>query len=169
MIAPTWDGLPVSPEPPYGATVVVFRPGIDGPELLLLHRAHEGPEYEGDWAWTPPAGARLPGEPIEACARRELLEEAGLDLDVAPTACGTVEWPVFVVEVPSDTSVTLDAEHDRFEWVPCPVALERCRPDRALLPLQSAVRLIQRDSVGRALKSTSSAATRPGPAPSGAA
>ena|SRR5688572_1650857 len=143
MIVRTWDGLPVSPEPPYGATVVVFRQTVDGPELLMLHRAHEGPEYEGDWAWTPPAGSRLPGEPIEMCARRELFEEAGLDLDVTRTECGTAEWPVFVVEVPSDTTVTLDAEHDRFEWIPCLAAFERCRPDRALLPLQSAVRLIQ--------------------------
>ena len=144
MITRTWDGLPISPDPPFGATIVVFRRATDGLELLLLHRAHHGPEYEGDWAWTPPAGSRLPGEPIEACARRELLEESGLDLDITPTDCGTAAWPVFVVEVPYETPVTLDAEHDRFEWVPCPVALERCRPDRALLPLQSAVRLIER-------------------------
>ena len=144
MMTRTWDGLPVSPDPPYGVTIVVFRQAADGLQLLLLHRAHEGPEYEGDWAWTPPAGSRLPGELIGVCARRELLEEAGLALDVTPTECGTAEWPVFVVEVPYDTVVTLDAEHDRFEWVACPVALERCRPDRALLPLQSTVRLIER-------------------------
>ena len=144
MTATTWDGLPISPEPPYGATVVVFRRAAAGLELLLLHRAHEGPEYEGDWAWTPPAGSRLPGEPIEACARREILEETGLDLDLEPTACGTDEWPVFMVEVLADTTVTLDAEHDRFEWVPCPVALERCRPDRALLPLKAVVRFMER-------------------------
>jgi 8-oxo-dGTP pyrophosphatase MutT (NUDIX family) len=143
MTARTWDGLPISPVPPYGATIVVYRAGPAGLELLLLHRAHEGTEYEGDWAWTPPAGSRLPDEPIEACARRELLEEAGLDVELTATECGTDTWPVFVVEVPRDTEVTLDAEHDRFEWVPCPVALERCRPDRVLLPLQSAVRLIQ--------------------------
>jgi 8-oxo-dGTP pyrophosphatase MutT (NUDIX family) len=143
MIRSTWDRLPVSPEPPYGTTVVVFRRAADGPELLLLHRAHEGPDYEGDWAWTPQAGARLPGEPIEACARRELLEEAGLDLEVTPTGLGSADWPVFVVEVAPETPVTLDAEHDRYEWVSCLADLSRCRPDRAFLPLQAAVGLIQ--------------------------
>ena len=76
----TWDGLPISEEPPFGATVVVYRHNGARLEILLLHRAHHGPDYVGDWAWTPPAGSRLPDEPIEACARRELLEETGLDL-----------------------------------------------------------------------------------------
>ncbi len=142
MIRTTWDGLPVSPDPPFGATVVVFRQAAAGPELLLLHRAHHGPEYEGDWAWTPPAGSRLPGEPIEMCASRELLEEAGLILDLTFTACGTAEWPVYVTEAQPDAEVVLDAEHDRFEWVACSVAFDRCRPDRALLPLQAAVKWI---------------------------
>jgi 8-oxo-dGTP pyrophosphatase MutT (NUDIX family) len=144
MITTTWDGLPVSPEPPYGATVVVFRQGPDGAELLMLHRTHHGPDYEGDWAWTPPAGSRLPGEPIELCARRELLEEAGLEMEIRPTTCGTAEWPVYIAEVPYDTVVTLDAEHDRYVWVSSDDALVRCRPDRALVPLQAVVRQIQR-------------------------
>ena len=94
----TWDGLPVSAERPHGVTVVVYRWTEQGLQVLLLHRAHRGPDYEGDWAWTPPAGARLPGEPVEACARRELREEAGLVLDVRPTACGTADWAVYVAE-----------------------------------------------------------------------
>lgn len=138
----TWDGLPISREPPYGATIVVFRRAGDALELLMLHRAHHGPDYEGDWAWTPPAGSRLPGEPIEVCARRELLEESGLDLPLEPTACGTAEWSVYVAEAPADAQVTLDAEHDRYVWLPCQDALPRCRPDRAAVPLQAAVRLI---------------------------
>jgi 8-oxo-dGTP pyrophosphatase MutT (NUDIX family) len=145
MTTTTWDGLPVSREPPYGATVVVFRRAADGVELLLLHRAIEGPDYAGDWAWTPPAGARLPGEPIERCARRELREEAGLDLEVTRTECGSVDWPLFLVEVPPDAEVTLDAEHDRYEWVSCQDALGRCRPDRARGPLRSAVQVIRRE------------------------
>jgi 8-oxo-dGTP pyrophosphatase MutT (NUDIX family) len=138
----TWDGLPISPDPPFGATIVVFRRAADGPELLLLHRAHHGPEYEGDWAWTPPAGSRLPGEPIEACARRELLEETGLALDLTPTECGTAEWCLYLAEATLDADVLLDAEHDRYEWVACSVAFDRCRPDRALLPLRSAAERI---------------------------
>ena len=73
----TWDGLPISDEPPFGATVVVFRVRDDRFDVRMLHRAHHGPDYTGDWAWTPPAGARLPGELVEDCARRELRETRG--------------------------------------------------------------------------------------------
>jgi 8-oxo-dGTP pyrophosphatase MutT (NUDIX family) len=78
----TWDGLPASPEPPYAACVVVWRWAPPGaPEFLVLHRlAPGGPGFEGDWAWTPPSGARLPGEPPDEAAKRELLEETGLRL-----------------------------------------------------------------------------------------
>ena len=138
----TWDGLPISREPPYGASVVVFRRVAGALELLMLHRAHHGPEYEGDWAWTPPSGARLPGEPIEVCARRELLEESGLDLEIEPTACGTAEWHVFVAEAPAVAQVVLDGEHDRHVWVTCDDAVGRCRPDLASVPLQAAVTLL---------------------------
>ncbi|MGH2371606.1 MAG: NUDIX domain-containing protein, partial [Chloroflexota bacterium] len=101
----TWDGLPISDEVPHGATVVVFRRLTGGTEFLLLHRAHNGPAYEGDWAWTPPSGARFPGEPIAVCARRELREEAGLELDVVPADCGTPSWQVYVAEAPPEACV----------------------------------------------------------------
>src|SRR5689334_8450153 len=104
----TWDGLPIAQEPPFGAVVVVFRDGGSGCELLLLHRAHSGPDYSGDWAWTPPSGARLPGEPIEACARRELGEETGLSLQLTHTDCGSEDWPVYIAEAPLDAHVVLD-------------------------------------------------------------
>src|SRR5215469_18151217 len=75
----TWDGLPVAPDEPYGAAVVVRRPGPspDRAEYLVLHRAHRGPGYEGDWAWTPPSGSRQPGESVLPGAIRELAEETG--------------------------------------------------------------------------------------------
>jgi 8-oxo-dGTP pyrophosphatase MutT (NUDIX family) len=135
----TWDGLPISAEPPFGASVVVFRAGQDQLEVLMLHRAHLGPEYAGDWAWTPPAGARMPGEPIEDCARRELREETGLDLTLEPTACGTPDWLLHLAEAPPDAMVRSDAEHDRFEWVPAASASERCSPDLARIPLIAAL------------------------------
>lgn len=140
----TWDGLPVSRERPHGVTVVVFRPGPAGTELLMLHRVHQGPEYEGDWAWTPPAGARLPGEPVEECARRELLEESGLTLNLEPTDCGTEDWWVYLAEAACDARVVLDAEHDRFAWLSCRQAIERCRPARACGPLRAAVQIVER-------------------------
>ena len=71
----TWDGLPVAREAPYGASVVVRR---EDSAYLVLHRAVNGAEYVGDWAWTPPAGSRQPGESVYAATLRELAEETGL-------------------------------------------------------------------------------------------
>ena len=126
----TWDGQPIAEEPPYGATVVVYRAAQTGMQFLLLHRAHRGPDYEGEWAWTPPAGARRPGEPVEACAERELHEESGLTSPITVVDVGE-DWAVFCAEVESDAAVVLhDDEHDRFEWVPLDVVASRCRPKR---------------------------------------
>jgi 8-oxo-dGTP pyrophosphatase MutT (NUDIX family) len=138
----TWDGLHVSQEPPFGAAVVVVRTGPAGRELLLLHRAHHGATYAGDWAWTPPSGARLPDESIELCARRELREESGLALALIPTNCGSPEWPVFLTEAPYDARVVLDAEHDRFEWVSMHDAAQRCLPDVVGRSIAAAVALV---------------------------
>jgi 8-oxo-dGTP pyrophosphatase MutT (NUDIX family) len=125
----TWDGHPVSPEKPYGASIVVWRRASDGREFLILHRTHAGgPEFEGDWAWTPPSGARFPGELLEDAARRELAEEASLELPLELTGLGNDEWAVFVAEAPADALVVLDEEHDRFAWVSAAEAAARCRP-----------------------------------------
>jgi 8-oxo-dGTP pyrophosphatase MutT (NUDIX family) len=124
----TADGSPVSREPPYGVTVVVSRPAAGAREYLLLHRAHRGSAYEGDWAWGPPAGARLPGEAVDECARRELLEETGLLLQPAPHPSGSAEWPVYVAVAPAGAAVRLSGEHDRHAWLPLEEAAGRCRP-----------------------------------------
>src|SRR4051794_25198852 len=124
----TWDGLPVSREAPFGACVVVWRSGRRGPELLLLHRGHRGPAYEGDWAWTPPSGARLPGEAIEACAERELFEETGLRLALRESDGGSSQWQLFVAEAPAGADIRLDAEHDAYRWVPAEEAAVCCQP-----------------------------------------
>lgn len=126
----TWDGLPVADDWPHGATVVVWRRLPDNAiELLLLHRAHHGPDYSGDWAWTPPAGSRFPGEDVDACAARELHEEAGLELPMTrferdPT------WATYVAEAPANAVVTMhDREHDQFRWVDVETALALVKPD----------------------------------------
>jgi 8-oxo-dGTP pyrophosphatase MutT (NUDIX family)/RimJ/RimL family protein N-acetyltransferase len=126
MVDTTWDGLPIAADWPNGATVVVRR--SDG-HMLLLHRAHHGPDFDGDWAWTPPAGARHPGEPILVSALRELAEEAGLtDVPITPVELSTV-WGLFAAEVEQDTAVTLvDVEHDQYRWVRPADALAMCRP-----------------------------------------
>jgi 8-oxo-dGTP pyrophosphatase MutT (NUDIX family) len=130
-MATTWDGLPVSPEPPYGCAVIVYRQGAAGRELLMLHRAHHGADYEGDWAWTPPSGARLPGEVLDDCAQRELREETGLSLPLHATACGTPDWYAYWAEAQHDAVIVLDAEHDRYVWMPPDEAVQRCAPDAA--------------------------------------
>ena len=124
----TYDGQPVAEDDPRATTVVVRRPGTAGWEYLLLHRAHEGPDYAGDWAWTAPAGARLPGEPVEPAALRELAEESG----IVETAIWAVDLSgacaVFAAEVDPDTAVALHDEHDRFEWLTADEAVARILP-----------------------------------------
>jgi RimJ/RimL family protein N-acetyltransferase len=135
--ARTWDGLERAMDDPHGSTIVVRRRHpTEGLQFLLLHRAVEGTGYEGDWAWTAPAGCRLPGEPVYRGALRELAEEAGLDgydvwaVDVSASAVDGYQWAVFALDVPADTDVHLtDPEHDRFEWLSGGEALRRVRPD----------------------------------------
>lgn len=130
----THDGLPVAQDPPRGATVIVHRRGAQGLELLILRRAHTGPasdsepHHAGDWTWTPPAGCRLPSEPVGLCAQRELLEETGLVLPLRLTAAGSPHWRVFTAIARPDARVVLDDEHDAYEWVGLDEALRRCRP-----------------------------------------
>jgi 8-oxo-dGTP pyrophosphatase MutT (NUDIX family) len=132
----TYDGVPVAQERPFGASVIVYRQAEGGLELLLLHRAHGGPDFEGDWAWTPPAGARQPGEEPDAAAARELLEETGLRLPMRRICDGSGDWLVYAAEAAGDCSVVLDAEHDRFEWVPAERAPARCRPEQVAWQLR---------------------------------
>jgi 8-oxo-dGTP pyrophosphatase MutT (NUDIX family) len=124
----TWDGLPVADESPYASCVVVWRDGGAGREFLVLHRAHFGPDFAGDWAWTPPSGARLPGEHPDAAAVRELREETGLELALVP-----IEWPnpevaLYVAEAPREAEVALDPEHDAHRWLRLDAAVALCLP-----------------------------------------
>jgi 8-oxo-dGTP pyrophosphatase MutT (NUDIX family) len=125
----TWDGEPVSRERPHGATVVVAARSPEGWRYVLLHRGHHGPDFEDDWAWTPPSGSRKPGEDVAACAARELREETGLVAGPQSVLTSDTDWAVFALEVPWGTAIAVDGtEHDRFEWVTYADALDRCRP-----------------------------------------
>lgn len=127
----TWDGLPVARERPYACAVVVWRQAGEGREFLLLHRvAHGGADDEGEWAWTPPSGARQPGEAPDTAATRELQEEIGLTLPLTPLldASASEDVVLYVAQAPQDAEVVLDDEHDRFVWLPLEEALPKCLP-----------------------------------------
>jgi 8-oxo-dGTP pyrophosphatase MutT (NUDIX family) len=127
----TWDGLPIAPEQPHGAAVIVRRPAAaDMHEFLILHRAHHGPEYAGDWAWTPPSGSRQPGESVLVSALRELTEESGLSAVAADLAALDLggPWVRFRLDVPAGAQARLDHEHDAFAWLPAAEAIARCQP-----------------------------------------
>jgi aminoglycoside 6'-N-acetyltransferase len=123
----TWDGTPIASEDPRGSTVVVRRPADAGWEYLLLHRTHHGPDDAGDWACTPPAGCRQPGEPVLAGAVRALAEEVGIEATPWPVDLSG-RWVTWALAVPRNTPVVLDAEHDRSEWVSVSEAIARIRP-----------------------------------------
>jgi 8-oxo-dGTP pyrophosphatase MutT (NUDIX family) len=162
----TWDGLPVAPEPPFAASVVVWREGAGGRAFLLLHRlAPGGPAYQGDWAWTPPSGARLPGEEPDDAARRELTEETGLMLEIVPArgASASADVALYVARAAAGDAVVLDAEHDRFEWLSLDDAIERCAPAVVAQGLASAAAWLEATSHGhsRAAHSRHEAGTHP--------
>ena len=135
----TLDGLPISRSKPYGAMVVIHRRSPAGREFLALHRAAQGPDHEGDWAWTPPSGARLPDEPVEQCARRELVEETGLELSLQRLPMPAEDWAVFVAEASAEAQVVLDAEHDRFAWLTTDELLQRCAPAHVTEQIRHAI------------------------------
>jgi 8-oxo-dGTP pyrophosphatase MutT (NUDIX family) len=142
----TWDGSPVARERPYACAVVVWRQAANGREFLLLHRlAPGGADFEGEWAWTPPAGARQPGETPAAAATRELEEEIGLTLPVTPLleVSASEDVALYVAQAPQDAEVVLDDEHDRFVWLPLEDALPKCLPPAVASGLANAAAWIE--------------------------
>jgi len=62
------------PRPALTVDIVLIKERRDGPEILLIQRGH--PPFAGHWAL--PGGFVDENEPLEAAARRELFEEAGV-------------------------------------------------------------------------------------------
>ena len=142
----TWDGLPIARERPYACAVVVWRQGAEGIEFLLLHRlAPGGADYEGEWAWTPPSGARQPGEALDAAAARELEEEIGLTLPLTRLldASASEDVALYVAQAPQDARIVLDDEHDRFVWLPLEEALPKCLPPAVASGLANAAAWVE--------------------------
>ena len=127
-----------------GAVMVVYRRTAAGSlEYLVLHRAHSGPDYDGDWAWGPPSGQREPGESVVECAKRELMEETGLRLELLPCDAGTAAWPAYLAEAPPDVEITISPEHDRYRWVPFADAVALTTPDVVRVQVERAGRLLE--------------------------
>ncbi len=136
------DETGMSPDPPYGATVVVYRRAQGQVEFLLLHRDPRDPDFAEEWSWGSPAGGRHPGEPPDRCAARELFEETGLRLQVRETDAGSPEWCVYVAEAPTDAPVVLSHEHDAYRWLPLAEALAHATPEVVRASLARAARHI---------------------------
>lgn len=60
--------------------IVVAAAVVERDGALLLTRRLDGTHLAGTWEF--PGGKCEDGEPLEACLRRELLEELGVDADV---------------------------------------------------------------------------------------
>ena len=75
-------------KPTLTTDVAAIAPGASGHSVLLVKRANE--PFAGRWAL--PGGFLEPRESLEACARRELLEETGLEVG-ALEQLGTYDTP----------------------------------------------------------------------------
>jgi len=102
-------------------------------EFLLLKRA-ESEIYPGLWQMV--SGRINPDEPAYMAAIRELREETGLSPDkmwVVPTINSfyypkddsVTMIPVFLFEVPYESTVTLSDEHTEYMWAEAGAASER--------------------------------------------
>lgn len=99
---------------------IVIRPSLHAHEVLLLKRATH--PYLGEWF--PVEGLVEANEVPSAAILRELVEETQLiavrlhheSTRVVPTDRGEVRIHIFAIFVDGDARVTLNEEHDAFEW-----------------------------------------------------
>lgn len=119
---------------------------IDDGHVLSLRRAVTKDASPG--VWEALSGRIEPGEePLDA-ARREVLEESGLHVDVEPRpwaayAANRIGEPMVVVvyrATPTDRNVVLSEEHDAFAWCDADDFAARCSIPRLVDVVRSALR-----------------------------
>jgi 8-oxo-dGTP pyrophosphatase MutT (NUDIX family) len=95
----------------------------DSARILLLRRA--GPHATGAWGFI--TGGIDPGEAAPVAARREILEETGIEIAELLTSGLTETFyfapdnaidlmPIFVALLPEELPVTLDHGSDDYRW-----------------------------------------------------
>ena len=125
---------------PHSVLVVIHTPGL---QVLLVNRA-DMPDY-----WQSVTGAKdFADEPLDVTARREVMEETGIDCAIGTLADWNIEnvydiYPrwlhryeagvtrnterVFGLCVPEGTPVTLNPrEHTAYRWLPWREAADTC-------------------------------------------
>jgi 8-oxo-dGTP diphosphatase len=91
-------------------------------KCLFLRRSPDSTTNPG--RWEPPGGKLDPGERLDEALRREVLEEAGLQISVR-RLLGAIEYEVPAVKVVGlimegdllTEDVELSSEHDSYRWV----------------------------------------------------
>lgn len=104
---------------PGAAAVVPFLDDPDSadPRVLLIHQFRHAAD---DWLWEVPAGTLSPGETPEACAHRELAEEAGMQagalrrLSTIYTTPGFTDERIHLFLASRLAPVALSREEDEF-------------------------------------------------------
>jgi 8-oxo-dGTP pyrophosphatase MutT (NUDIX family) len=123
------------------ASVIVLRDSPDGPEVLLVQRTPKAHFMGGAWVF--PGGAVDEGETVDQTARRELEEEAAVELpqDAALTPFSRWITPAqvktrfdtwfFVVEAPPGAEPRVDgAECVDLRWIRPQQALDEYSEER---------------------------------------
>jgi 8-oxo-dGTP pyrophosphatase MutT (NUDIX family)/phosphohistidine phosphatase SixA len=141
MNAPTAATAPLpGPIKVRAAGCVVWRPGLAGPEIALIHR----PRYD-DWSF--PKGKLDPGETYLVAAVREVFEETGFHVLLGrrlPTQVYDVSFggphrmkrvKYWAAQAAADIDFEPNGEVDRLDWLPVPRAMARLtrQTDRDLL------------------------------------